>query len=438
MKQTLLILGTYSVENAEGGGKYVAHNLFTRLSKHFNIIFLSLVESDKIKKEINIIPSFQNIIIPQNKEQASIQWEEERKNNVTLHDYIQIDHWHYNIDYLEQVKKFIDICDVIILEHPFLANLVKSFNTKIPIIYHAHNVELIQKSSILKPNMLKDIERIEMLACTMSEQIWVASESEGKTFTYTYHINKNKIKLLPHGVDLNNTKFIDRKLHDYVKSQTMEFRDKTIFVFTGSWHPPNLEALQFIISELAPIDKNYLFFVIGGVKDYYYYEFKNSIIPQNIILLGRVTEDEKNKIYELADFAINPMFSGAGTNLKMLEYMACGMPIISTDFGARGIEVSTDTLVCKKEDFKNYAKNILSLDYKNSKSIQENYELVSKKYDYEIISQKCLQFLNELNHKSDYLNQVFHNVVSELNNMSINGNDLILDAISKEIESILN
>ena len=36
--------------------------------------------------------------------------------------------------------------------------------------------------------------------------------------------------------------------------------------------------------------------------------------------------------------AINPVMTGAGTNLKLLNAMAHGLPVISTEFGARGYE----------------------------------------------------------------------------------------------------
>jgi glycosyltransferase involved in cell wall biosynthesis len=36
--------------------------------------------------------------------------------------------------------------------------------------------------------------------------------------------------------------------------------------------------------------------------------------------------------------AINPMLEGSGLNVKMLEYMAYSLPIVTTNVGARGIE----------------------------------------------------------------------------------------------------
>jgi glycosyltransferase involved in cell wall biosynthesis len=39
------------------------------------------------------------------------------------------------------------------------------------------------------------------------------------------------------------------------------------------------------------------------------------------------------------------MFGGSGTNIKMLEFMAAGLPIVSTPIGARGLDVAEDSVV---------------------------------------------------------------------------------------------
>ena len=93
MNQTLLALGTFPVDTPFGGGKYVINNLFRRISSQYNIKFLSLVESDKSYQEVSVSPNFENIQIPQNTEQAKIQWDLEKKNSTSLFDIIQINHW---------------------------------------------------------------------------------------------------------------------------------------------------------------------------------------------------------------------------------------------------------------------------------------------------------------------------------------------------------
>ncbi len=47
-----------------------------------------------------------------------------------------------------------------------------------------------------------------------------------------------------------------------------------------------------------------------------------------------------------ASVAVNPMVSGSGTNLKIVEYLAAGVPVVSTPFGMRGLDLRPDEHLC--------------------------------------------------------------------------------------------
>ena len=66
-----------------------------------------------------------------------------------------------------------------------------------------------------------------------------------------------------------------------------------------------------------------------------------------------VDENEKKTLFETSDISINPMFSGAGTNLKTLEYLSMGIPMVSTDVGVRGIKLKDGEhfILANKESF---------------------------------------------------------------------------------------
>jgi glycosyltransferase involved in cell wall biosynthesis len=53
---------------------------------------------------------------------------------------------------------------------------------------------------------------------------------------------------------------------------------------------------------------------------------------------GFVDDDEKLLLLESADFALQLIYDGAGTNLKLFDYMAAELPIIANAFGSRGVE----------------------------------------------------------------------------------------------------
>ena len=436
MTHNLMVLGTYSVDSPYGGGKYVGFHLFRRLSRKFKIKYFSLIESDKTVKEISVTPTFVNIHTPQNIEQAKIQWGHEKKQNQGLHDVFQINHWQMNSKFVDEIKKNISKSDLIILEHPFLSNLVKNLNSRKPVIYHAHNVEYFQKQSILDAEFLAQVKQAEKIACNISTQIWAASEKEKNSLKELYNAPEEKIRILPHGVDLTKNPFLEKNQRQKTKNE-VGFSSKTTFVFTGSWHPPNLEALEYIISELAPLGDDFQFLIIGGVKDQYLSKYPGKNISKNVKLFGNLSDPEKITVYKMSDFAINPMFSGAGTNLKIVEYMAVGLPIISTDFGVRGIKLSQNTKICSKNELAPAVKKLKNSNYLESPSIKENYEIVLSNYNYDLIAKSCMNFINELLGFSDEHLEVFGNIPEELKKIGIKNSDTIIETISKEIASMI-
>ena len=69
----------------------------------------------------------------------------------------------------------------------------------------------------------------------------------------------------------------------------------------------------------------------------------------NVHVTGVVDDTARRDYLGAADVAVNPMFSGSGTNIKMFDFMAAGLPVISTPTGARGIKLSGSALhVCAR------------------------------------------------------------------------------------------
>lgn len=105
-------------------------------------------------------------------------------------------------------------------------------------------------------------------------------------------------------------------------------------MFFGSWHPPNLDAVELLI-EVADALPTTLVLSVG----FHGQAFLHRLVPPNLVFPGMVTTRTKDRLLRAADVALNPMRLGSGTNLKLLEYLAVGTPVVSTPFGARGIDV---------------------------------------------------------------------------------------------------
>ena len=48
-------------------------------------------------------------------------------------------------------------------------------------------------------------------------------------------------------------------------------------------------------------------------------------------------ENTKWLLFNIGDFGLNPMEQGSGSNIKIFEYAAAGLVIVSTPFGVRGV-----------------------------------------------------------------------------------------------------
>ena len=108
-------------------------------------------------------------------------------------------------------------------------------------------------------------------------------------------------------------------------------------LFVGSLHGPNITAALNLV-ELAQQCPDIVFAIIGSVCDAapLLEKAASGALPDNLLLPGRVVEAELRVWLAIADVGLNPVTTGSGTNLKMLEYAAAGLPILSTPFGGRG------------------------------------------------------------------------------------------------------
>src|SRR6185295_8113184 len=112
-------------------------------------------------------------------------------------------------------------------------------------------------------------------------------------------------------------------------------KDTLVVLFTGSKWGPNREAFEFLLgfakshSDLLEREKIHLI-VVGNVT-------AEPIRLPGFTATGKV--DRAEPYFAAADAALNPINSGAGTNVKMGEFLAVRLPILTTPFGARGFHI---------------------------------------------------------------------------------------------------
>ncbi|MBU7024198.1 MAG: glycosyltransferase family 4 protein, partial [Theionarchaea archaeon] len=132
-----------------------------------------------------------------------------------------------------------------------------------------------------------------------------------------------------------------------------------------------------------------LFVVAGRVGDFF-------AGTRHVIVTGYV--EDITPFFRAADIAINPVMSGGGTNVKMLEYMAAGLPVVSTLTGVRGLQVEpgVHVMVQSLEEFPSTLGTILGDGALRETLSTNGRTLVEERYDWKKISEKELDILQRL------------------------------------------
>jgi glycosyltransferase involved in cell wall biosynthesis len=390
----ILVLSTYSAYPTIHGGQTRLYELYQNLAKSFDVTILSLPEMDKPAFSKTLENGLKQICIPESKEQAEKKFKIERALNLPLHDINTIDSFELSKDFLFKAKELIKKSDVIVFTQPYLFELSKYVDNKIK-IYDSQNVEYNLKLKFFKQKtkevdkLIKKVFDIEKRACLKSDIIFCASEEDKDDFVKLYSAKEKKMVMIPNGINVKKVRFITKE--EKINQKINCGLDKSqVIIFVGSWHPPNLEALEYIVKISQNLPDSF-FFIIGNIKDYYMQQHPTAKLPKNVLMFGMFTFDdpEKFELYKLADIAVNPMFSGSGTNIKMLDYMSAGIPVISTKIGARGLGIANgkDAIVCEPSLFVVNMKKLLK-----DKKLQQKMRLrarrkVEDEFDWEKISE---------------------------------------------------
>lgn len=335
----VVLTSTFGIYPPQGGGQVRTYELMKNLGQTYDIEIVSLGHFEATERKEMIAPNVIETSIPRSTKHQEEDSHLERQIGVHIGDIGASIHIEHTPQYEECLAQALRDADLAIVSHPFLIEAVKRCNQKLPFIYDAQDVEYLIKKDLLKESkskkakeLVEKVRELEKYCCENSEFIMTCSEEDKESILKIYGVPEEKILVVANGVDTTATKFVSLRQRQRNKAK-MGLAKQRVGMFMGSWHPPNLEACEHIIN-MAEECPDTVFLLVGSQCLY----FKDRTLPDNVGLLGLVSEEVKNDIFGAVDFALNPMLSGSGTNLKMFDYMAAGIPIITTEFGTRGIE----------------------------------------------------------------------------------------------------
>jgi glycosyltransferase involved in cell wall biosynthesis len=381
MANILIISSNLKNWDKNSGGVERTATLAEALTGH-DVTFLcfawdSSSEVKKINSNIKFIrPANEPAVIQKHK----IRINKDAKPN---HDITKYLYKKYLKSFNKQVEQLSLKADLVILDHFSAAPFIEDIVGTVPIVYNSHNSEIAMARQ-LHPNdsFVNDIvEKMESIAVGQSIAMTYCSEKDFEETKKHYKTIPEDSIYIPNGTTIRDR--INPK---------KRFGSKDI-IFVGSSHPPNVVAANKII-DIANAMPKYNFIVVGGAGN----GLDKKRLPENMTALGVVNDDVLDSLFTNSLAFINPMSSGSGTHLKMMKALSYGIPIITSQMGARGFsqeEIKKTMIVAETTIESVEAIKSLS-DAKLYDQLSTNGFNTAKTYDWETIKKDYLSFINSV------------------------------------------
>lgn len=257
--------------------------------------------------------------------------------------------------------------DHIQVEGTQLLYLGKYVPKNIPNSYVAYDVSFISfwrrlkgESNILKKIVhlwrLLEIYVYEKFYISKFDQVVTVSKTDAEFVSEYFGIKNSKV--IPNGIDSVNF------LPNTTGGEVIR-----LGYIGGFAHPPNLEAVRFILQKILPeLERKNISYelLLCGEQDPRVVESLSNeyLLKKNSVrVLGFV--DDLANFYGQIDLLLAPIFSGSGTRVKILESLSFARPVLTTKIGAEGLDITTAFLriisAKKEKDPTEWCKEIVSL-----------------------------------------------------------------------------
>jgi len=279
-----------------------------------------------------------------------------------------------SIDFFRKFKKIRNDYDITVIHHPnpiaFLACLF--FKPKGKIIIHYHSDIIKQKITgfFIKPLVLKVLK--------MSDKIIISNPNMLKSSKILSKFSQ-KCEIIPFGIDRRE---IEEKIDENIQKQIKEkYGNYILFVGRLIYY----KGVQVLLDAVKNLEINLVIIGTGKLEKKLKKQARDLGIEKKVFFLENKSRKELINFFSQAEvFVLPSIFKSEAFGLVLLEAMACGIPLISTELGTGTSYVNSDGktgYVVEKnnsEKLKQAIEKILNnteIDFKNNclKRIEENF-----------------------------------------------------------------
>ncbi len=323
-----------------------------------------------------------------------------------------IDNWFFNNTISGSAKKInADIYEAHTVSGYKLLKTFKKQKKKEPFIQTIHGVladEYIKATQRGSPTIqtklanivMWKLSKLEKQAAEKADIIITISKYTQNKIIQLYEIEKEKIRIVPNGVDIQ--KFKPRKNLTRIKRQ-IGINNRQCVLFVGRLIPR--KGLSFLVQAAKHIikEKEQTAFVIvgdGPQKNQLISYLEKNRIRKNFIFLGDIKDEILPLIYNCAEIFVFPSVQ-EGQGIALLEAQAASKPVITFNTGGvRETILNQETGLLVEPNNKELANAIMKLLKNNemrNKMGKKGREFVSKNFSWEKSAKKLLETYKEVN-----------------------------------------
>ncbi|MDC0462132.1 glycosyltransferase [Alphaproteobacteria bacterium] len=345
MKYDYIILNYYKTSNSPiTGGQRRTNALLKYLAAKGNKITCIYVGTNNTK-----IPStfLRNHIEELNVRATSYDYEIFKEIKTKYNEKVGIDTtliWsaHKNDELIDIIKRRAHNSTSIISQHFSFGYLLSQLKQKK--ILFSHNIENRIKQELWKNRHLVQLFRQkEYQFIEYFDSVLVCSKTEKQILEKNQSKSKN-IKIVPNG----------SHFYEFPINRSEKEKDKCIYI-GSNWHF-NVDGLHRLIELCPKFFENAEVNIVGSICERL--KKQSNFFKSTIHLHGVCSDSNIIEIANKCSFAINPVISGSGSNVKNADYIALGLPILTTEFGMRGFEDFRDIFhILPLEEWDNFVSS---------------------------------------------------------------------------------
>lgn len=248
------------------------------------------------------------------------------------------------------LRELIQSSQVLIADFPFVYPVLEQSGKYLKVL-NTHNIEANLAAGRFSN---KSVSYLESQACKAADVVTACSASDAFYFSTKNHC---QTLIIPNCIS-PDAFFRNPRIREEFR-KTLRIEDKKVCLFSASAYGPNQEGYEFIrkfSEDFADfmLEKKIIFLVVGSVA-------KKTDSAEGLIVAGRV--ESVAPYFQAADIALNPIFRGEGTSIKVAEYIAAGLPLLTTEVGIRGYNLldGESAFFFSKDDFKEQLSRLLGI-----------------------------------------------------------------------------